>query len=180
MIYDNVLGKKTFELVQKEIVYNKTFPWYIASTTFDSKPTYEIFDFSWAHIIFKDGEIVSPVYSLLYPVLLSMFDKINQPINNIIRLRLALQTPIGKQYINDPHIDFNTPHQTALLYLNSSDGNTIIYNEIYSGTAINKFTIKEEVSPIENRLVIFNGLNYHSSQRPINCSHRIILNINYV
>jgi hypothetical protein len=75
--------------------------------------------------------------------------------------------------------------------LNSCDGNTIIYNEVYdhksqtspldylNNNLKNNLTVLSEVEPVENRLVLFNGLQYHSSQRPVNSPYRIILNVNY-
>ncbi len=189
-VFDNVLGRNALQSLQKEIVMSNAFPWYKTQTTYDSKSS-DVTDYSWFHPVSKEGEVVSQVYSLLYPILLCAFDKINEPVNNFIRLRLALQTPIGQRFVNDAHVDYGFEHKTALLYLNTCDGNTIVYNEVYdhksqispldylNNSLKNNLTTLREVEPIENRLAVFNGLHYHSSQRPINFPYRVILNINY-
>jgi hypothetical protein len=190
-IYDNVLGKNALALIQKEIVNAQSFPWYKTITTDDSKDAYNIHDFSWFHMVLKDGDIASQSYSLIYPLLVSAFDYIGEPVNNFLRFRLALQTSIGQLYINDAHVDDTTPHKTAIMYLVNSDGPTIVYNEKYDTSSglhsrsyrdnvlNNKLTVKQEVAPIENRLLVFDGLHYHASQRPVNHAYRVILNINY-
>lgn len=190
-IFDKVLGQNALQSLQKEIVHSAAFPWYKTITTYDSKEPNSINDYSWFHLVSKDGEIVSQIYSLLYPMLLCAFDNVNEPVNNFIRLRLALQTPIGQKFVNNAHVDYGFEHKTALLYLNSCDGNTIIYNEVYdhkseispldylNNKLKNNLTVSNEVDPKENRLVLFNGLQYHSSQRPVDFPYRIILNINY-
>ena len=190
-IFDNVLGKNAIQSLQREIVESIGFPWYKTTTTYDLKSSYDTYDFSWFHMVFKEGEVVSQSYSLIYPLLLCAFDNINEPINNLIRLRLALQTPVGKQFVNDAHVDYGFEHKTALLYLNTCDGNTIVYKEQYNhisqispidylnNTLKNNLTVLKEIEPVENRIVLFDGLNYHASQRPINFPYRVILNINY-
>ncbi len=190
-IFDNVLGQNALQSLQKEIVDSTAFPWYKTLTTYDNSTGSDLKHYSWFHTVSKEGTVVSQVYSLLYPILLCAFDNINEPVHNFIRLRLALQTSIGEQFINDAHIDYGFEHKTALLYLNTCDGNTVVYNEKYdhnsqispvdylNNNLENKLSTLKEVEPIENRLAIFNGLHYHSSQRPINYPYRVILNINY-
>ena len=190
LVHDNVLPRKAFELMQSQIVDSTAFPWFKTITT-EEKDQYGIHDYSWFHMVLKDGEIASQMYNLIYPLMICAFDSVNEPVNNFLRFRLALQTPIGGRYINSAHVDDITPHKTAIFYLNNSDGNTILYNETYDPTSNlhsqnyrdtvlkNHLTQIKEVEPIENRLLMFDGLRYHASQRPVNHSYRVILNINY-
>jgi hypothetical protein len=77
----------------------------------------------------------------------------------------------GKKYINNPHTDEKVEHQTILYYLNNSDGNTYFYKK-------DKKTIEKQVTPEQNKAVLFNGLTYHASSKPIKNIYRMVLNIN--
>ena len=76
----------------------------------------------------------------------------------------------------------------GLLYLNDSDGETIVYNEKYDlqsnvGMAdyiLNKeLTVMEKIECKSNRFVLFDELHYHSSTCPTNVDRRIALNFNF-
>jgi len=40
------------------------------------------------------------------------------------------------------------------------------------------FTVKQTVTPKANRLVMFDGMQYHTAGVPVNTERRVILNIN--
>ena len=40
-----------------------------------------------------------------------------------------MTTYVGKEFIHDPHIDFDFPHIASIYYVNDSDGDTIFYNQ---------------------------------------------------
>jgi hypothetical protein len=63
------------------------------------------------------------------------------------------------------HRDSPEPHTVALFYVNTCNG----YTEFADGTKI-----KSE----ENKIVIFNGSNYHSSVTQTDTKQRICININ--
>ena len=93
--------------------------------------------------------------------------------------------------INDPHVDFEKEHYTGLLYLNDSDGDTFIYNQKYDPSTnllmqeyFNTFlnghlSVKETISPKQNRLVIFDGHYFHSSSTPTIVPARYVVNFNF-
>ena len=58
-----------------------------------------------------------------------------------------------------------------MLYLNDSDGYTVIFDE-------NK-DIKKKISPKKNRVVIFDGMSYHAGSHPCKSNTRMLLNINF-
>ena len=190
-IIQNVLGYQSFNYIKNQIIDTQTFPWYIGETTYPSNEQSSIFHTNWVHMALVDGKITSDVYNVIYPIILNIFDNLNEHINTVLRVRFALQTSIGKQFINDAHVDCSYEHKTAIFYIKNSDGNTIIYNEKYDTTSglntetyrqkilNNQLTVNTEVSPVENTIVLFDGLTYHASQKPINASNRIVLNINY-
>ena len=68
-----------------------------------------------------------------------------------------------------------------LYYVNDSDGDTLIYNEktkfaaCYPDSEM-KFTLKKKVSPKQGRVVLFNGIYWHTAQQP---NHNLRCIVNY-
>ena len=108
--------------------------------------------------------------------------------DHIIRVRLGLkfqQQEFTKENYNLPHVDYYYPHDTLLFYLHDTDGDTRIFNEwhTYNDAGIidlpNAFTTQSRVTPKANRLVLINGLQFHTASNPIEHTRRAIININY-
>jgi hypothetical protein len=109
--------------------------------------------------------------------------ELNGPQTEIIRIRFGMK--FHKHGFKDgnynlPHIDCFYPHKTLILYMNETDGDTYIFNERYRGELLKTFTVKERVSPKENRALIIDGFQYHTASNPLHHDTRVILNINYV
>ncbi len=102
----------------------------------------------------------------------------------IFRVRAGLKTPkqgFTSNHYNVPHVDYFFPHMTALYYVNESDGDTWMFDQNFDQyPEPTKFTVQERISPKANRLVLFNGLQYHTASNPINTDARIIININFL
>ena len=90
---------------------------------------------------------------------------------------------------HNPHVDFYQPHQTALYYVNDSDGDTVIFNETFDDLTVeqaakyadeNKFTIKQRISPKKGKMALIDGKYYHASMHPIRASSRIVITFNFV
>lgn len=190
IISDNILSPQVFNCLCNE-VFSHSVPWYHTSTSFgDNSNT--LHDHSFFHMPISDGQLNSQLGQYCYMSLLIMLDKLNVKIDQVDRARLGLLEPklVGK-YVNRPHIDKSEDHYVGLLYLNDSDGETIIYNEKYdvsSGADVTEFyennlqknlTIRKKVECKANRFVMFDGLHYHSSTCPTNVSKRIALNFNF-
>ena len=84
-----------------------------------------------------------------------------------------------------PHTDWTIPHETCLYYINSTDGDTVLFDQKYDvslsiddndGKKKNVFT---KISPLKGRAALFDGLQYHASN-PSKTDLRFVLNINYV
>jgi hypothetical protein len=70
------------------------------------------------------------------------------------RARIYFQFPMAVDHDHkSPHVNMRGPHLVALLYLNDSDGTTAFYNDDES--------LRMEVEPKKNRLVIFDGCIKH-------------------
>jgi len=90
-------------------------------------------------------------------------------------------------------VDHHAPHQTGLLYLNDSDGDTYFYDNYYDPAVDEDFSqfdyyqkfiiehlkLQQSVTPKSNRLVLFDGYQYHASSCPIKTQLRVVMNFNY-
>ena len=89
-----------------------------------------------------------------------------------------------KRKVNMPHVDLYYPHIVLLYYVNHSDGDTVIYKERHPGTGNSQFpqTLTEikRIKPKRGRVVIFDGLYYHSSSNPRKNSYRCVINFDIV
>ena len=122
---------------------------------------------------------------------LTALEKTGENIDKILRIRLGLHTIAPKSVVGGPHVDQESEHNTALIYLDNSDGNTVIYDQIYdtkSGLNLYEYyqtklkgmlTVNAEITPHANKMIWFNGLHYHSSSNPHIARTRRTININY-
>ena len=89
-----------------------------------------------------------------------------------------------KRKVNMPHVDLYYPHTVILYYVNDSDGDTVIYKERYTGTGKPQFpqtlTELKRIEPKRGRVVVFDGLHYHSSSNPRKNSYRCVINFDIV
>ena len=78
-----------------------------------------------------------------------------------------------------PHVDTEESHLVVLFYVNNSDGNTIIFNEKFKehGVYPEEVTIKQEVSPVSNRALFFDGSHFHTAGIPSKTRQRVTLNL---
>ena len=145
---------------------------------------------------------ISEEYGVLEEYFYNMMIKLGYPQENLLRVRAAMKWPkigVGAETYNIPHIDSPAAHKTAILYLNDSDGDTRLFHQIQKPincTPLSKdsteeektnyasnftrsgFTVEHSIPPKANRLLIFDGMQYHTAGHPVNSNRRVILNIN--
>jgi len=188
LIVDNVLSPLDFENLQN-LVLSTEFPWYWQS--YVSLPPWCVINdpraletFGWNHQVYnKETEFKGDFLEAFAPVLQQIKNYADTKIE-FIRIRLSMKVfkkGFTKNNYNLPHIDYNFPHKTVIFYLNDSDGPTWIFNEIFNGKEEPlEFTVKETIDPKENRMILIEGLQYHTASNPIDSDRRVILNINYI
>jgi hypothetical protein len=189
-VVDNALSTQVFAIL-KEQVFDPNFSWYY-STTSNYYSGENINGFSFSHFCLEENKILSNIGFECRTSLLMIADKMNIKIKNIIRARFGLLQPKSQgKYINTPHTDREVRHIVGLLYLNDSDAETVLYNEnfkpeynlnspeYYDKILKREVSIKQKVECKENRFVMFDGYNYHSSTCPTNVNRRIVLNFNF-
>lgn len=114
---------------------------------------------------------IASEYNYVIPMLLEAFDKLNLncDISNIFRSRVRLTLNREKSKEEDVHVDYNFPHLVLLYYINTTDGDTVLYDDNHR--------VVEKISPKRRRCVLFDGLIKHASSSST-LSPRMIINTN--
>jgi hypothetical protein len=133
----------------------------------------------WVHVVYDHGNWYSQDGEFILNHIVDMFAAVNEPATNIYRIRLVLNTITDQPYLNGAHVDFVWPHKTALLYLDDADGDTVIYEETWREERPAAFTEAGRFAPAANRLVLFDGLRFHTGTTPARAARRVVLNVNY-
>jgi hypothetical protein len=187
----NVLTQSVFNKVRQAVMAPET-PWYSVSTDYYNAQTPDHYSHSWAHLAFSDGVANSPLGELLHMAALSALDNTGQEVGEIVRIRLGLHTISPQTRYGGAHVDYNLPHRVALLYLNDSDGDTLVFNEKYDPNSNadtyhyfqdqyqGKASVIHRSTPAANKMIWFDGMHYHSSSSPTTVAKRITININYL
>lgn len=190
-VIDDALPWPLFKMLQSQ-VNSPSFPWkYEASTAYgDDADVKDVFDFSWSHVAIKDAVPVTQIAEHTRLAAVTICKKIKLTDYIIVRARYGLITALQQQRTHEPHVDYTQTHKTLLLYINNTDGDTHFYDTLYApgeNLTSKQFLkkhypsgmhTKNRVSPRENRAVVFDGLQYHSSSTPTKTSSRIVLNVN--
>lgn len=187
-ILDNVTSLTNATYLEKCLLDH---PWYYLKDTAYNQfnPAQKPYHPSWTHFLYNNDESLSDLKPLAELILITALDQLNLPISKLIRIRAALSTRTPYPIIHDPHVDWDSSHMSGVYYVNASDGDTIFYKEkrdetllinSYDWSKDKKFTVDQTVSPAPDRMVVFDGLTFHSSTTPINTDYRIIINFNWL
>jgi hypothetical protein len=186
-VIDDFMPKEYFKQLQ-DFLLNSNFPWYFTprASKYDPGPSLEhaVESPAFTHRVYcKYENSKSGAFQAFIP-LIDKIDELLEHKQELIRLRVALKTyqhGFTKDNYNLPHVDFPCPHTSAVYYLNDSDGDTHFFDQYYQGkNEPTNYTITQRVSPKSNRILIFDGLQYHTASNPINSDRRLIANINFI
>jgi hypothetical protein len=165
-------------------------PWrYIQNTGYNQFENMPVaYDSSWALMLYSFDEALSPLMTLAHSILIKALHDQNMSISKLIRIRVGLTTRTPHPIVHAPHVDWDNAHMTALYYVNDSDGDTVFYKDkrdetlpvsSYNWSKDHKFSIDTTVTPKADRMVMFEGLTYHSSTTPCNKDYRLVINYNW-
>jgi hypothetical protein len=188
-IVDNILSEEKFNNLSDEVL-SRNFPWFFNRTPPSHGGVNDIFLHGWGNtVLFREQVMYDPNNTLLQAAE-NILIQAGEDLQELLRVRLILNTATDKNYENGAHVDISYEHRTALFYFNDSDGDTIVYNERFDpdyGPDTNSFykekithlTQLTAVTPKANRLFIFDGLHYHTGTTPTTVPRRVVMNINY-
>lgn len=152
-------------------------PWtFVPNLSYGETDNYDSAGFSYNFYLHENYNrkekktIISNEYNYIIPLILEVLDRfnLNANLDNIFRCRARLTLNRESSRIEDKHIDYNFKHLVFLYYINTTDGDTVLYENDQ---------IIERVSPKRGRCMIFDGLTYHASSSST-LSPRIVLNTN--
>ena len=176
LVIDNFIPKGFCEALHLEL-YRKEY-WAYSSRTVDYEKKDWLDSPMLTHTIFNSEEgPVSPLFNEVRTISCFLEDRTGFSFDAIVRVKANLTYPQPHKTLpNPPHVD--ETHDdcfSMVLYLNDSDGDTVLYDKrIEDGDENLKEIVR--VEPISGKAVIFNSNRFHSSSPPKNNSHRIIIN----
>lgn len=159
-IIDNALPKDAFFKIKDLLLPMGAgeFPWYFTSPIADEYDV-EGGGYYFTHNFYNNLE-ASNWFGLVKPIL-----DILQP-NALMRVKGNLYNSTASRVTHTPHKDHDFDHKGAIFSVNTNDGATILAD----GT---------EVESVENRLLLFNPSELHSSTSCTNTLCRVNINFNY-
>lgn len=142
----------------KSFVFSSEFTWFwFENSTPHYKETKDHIDIPfYAHTVLERPElneyqiplVKSALYQNVIPILKEIFDFNQIKYNCFLRIGFNCVHPMSKVYKTVPHLDHHTiKHKNILIYLNESDGDTIVESKTSS--------------PREDKVIIFSGNHYH-------------------
>ena len=192
-VSENVTPDYLFKKLQKEVLGMDLAWYYVNQTTYGNFEHEEtentLHQHSYFHSVIVEGNHNSPVAPLVEMCIAGIFDKAGIEFKGRIdRARFITQIVGPTSITHKPHIDTADVKYTGFMYMNDSDGDSVMYNENYDiMSGMNSFeyyklldqkgfTVRETIEPRANKSVLFDSMIYHSSCSPSKTSRRVVLN----
>ena len=180
LVIDNALPENLYFFL-KNAITSHNYDWNYIRKTATSKDEESLDQGSFAKRIFEiNSEERCITFPYFHSALMDITNKANIKSYELIRIKAALFPHKNYKLIYPAHVDYHTfEHTTILLYFNSlvNDGETLIYKNRY-GEEFQYLELEDSIEPKENRVVIFDGLKFHSTTAPTTSSDRTIVNFN--
>ncbi len=183
-IIDNFLDETLSEELENFLLHSVNFPWFFVDfgtcpkQDLDKYPAYAANDRPQFGHSFYNTSYSSNYYPLVN-ILVKKLEELENTnyFSRLIRIKanLILQDKLfDKDSYHFPHVDqFDAKTISLLYYVNNSDGDTFLFDEEKLG---NTLTLKNRVSPVKNRAVLFESHRLHASSSPINSKFRCVIN----
>ena len=180
-ILDNIISKSEQEVL-KNTLHGAEFNWFYISdvTKLDNKKQQRP---ALSHLFMKEGKVNSEWYNIITKISDNVNKKLKKNLKPV-QVRSFLQFSLnekflGKNKIDTAHIDLYVPHTVYLYYVNDCDGDTILYNyKSKNGKEdipyFEDIKIKKRITPKQGRVVVFDGMIWHSSSQPTKGTRTII------
>lgn len=177
-------------LALKQSVRGARFPWYCSETSVSAQGN--------SFMLFSHPVVQRPLDGSTSKVVSKRFEKVMPVINQIFAandlrpanvFRVCFNVAFCHSHnMSDPHVDHEFPHQNLLIYLNEvSAGPTYVFKETFSAEypagsydAYNHdLVVEHECAPVEDKIISFDGFQYHAQGFPNIGERRITLVVTY-
>lgn len=188
-VVSDVLPVQYADAIEQDL-QQSDFPWYYLDDVTNNRYGK---NYGFTNLLYNNGHILNDYYKFFKPAIFQIAESVNVTIQNILRVRIGFLLPTALGNLpNTPHVDFYWPHLTACYYVNDSDGDTIIYDKTIDqvGSEYNDATVKNFVEsskfnpmlkcePEKNKVLVFDGKQFHSSSNPSK-NKRLVITINWI
>lgn len=120
----------------------------------------------------------SPYVNTIAPILNTLAAYFGSNLQ-ILKIKFNLLYKMNDNTHHFPHTDVDELEnniKTAIYYVNDSDGETYLFNEM-APKKFDSVTIYKTVMPKKGKMLIFDSSRFHSSSSPTKSNIRIVLNI---
>jgi len=177
-VFDDVIPKTHQEIIKITLLGHQ-FDWHFVEDVTgggsrDKRPAF-------SHTFVKDGTLMSQENNIkmLEPLWMNGLEKVMEKTQvkanySVVTARTFLQLPLnnlqGSRH-DAHHIDRMEPHFAFLYYVCDADGDTVIFENMYSKNKPDAPTPKQlkekkSVTPKQGRMVIFDGYHWHTATQP--------------
>lgn len=177
-VVDKEYQDKIFNLVT-----DIQFPWhFMEDTTYEKSTDKTSTTPAFANVIYHPGHAENPYADFFKPLVNAITEKSNLSLAVVHRIRLGFLLNTKYAFAGSPyqyntiHRDMETPHWTAVYYLNDCDGSTVIFRETETAE---KYYPLHKSEPKKGKAVVFDGMHYHASTCPKVFNKRIACTINF-
>ena len=101
------------------------------------------------------------------------------PVQKVLRTKSTGTFPKPDPRPDWAHVDYVTPGYVLLIYVNDSEGDTIMYDQTFTGEKITELTERVRVTPKAGKAVVFDNFIYHAVATPVNNKFRQVINMNF-
>lgn len=182
---DNFLSKEFIENIQNVVIKNQPFYFnYYETNNLKNRPNYVFGNMFEDFPFFTNGSNDFVGDKPIEHISIQIFDEFAKKFNiknkKIIRAKSNITTKTIEKKPSWPHVDSVNNHFVFLYYVNDSDGDTILYNQKYSGKQYyqNNLKIFKTISPKAGSAIFFNGLYFHTYSAPLENNIRCVINVN--
>jgi hypothetical protein len=181
-LLENWLPKSYVETIKRE--FENLSSWQFGHSSSGVGDNYDkndpmIFDsVQFIHPIVENNEIISNIYSLIFPIMLFLEKETGRSVKNMIRIKANCLTRDGiEEKYNAPHIDLteNGNFWSLVYFVNDSDGDTFLFDKSYPAP-YDDLSVVERISPKAGNAVLLPSNLYHASSNPIKSQRRIVIN----
>jgi hypothetical protein len=160
-IIDNFLEEEEFTKLQTAMLDSYGFPWYYNNGVVTPvKDNDHINNYQFTHLFYDNYQPNSEYF----PLLSALIKKISP--TAIVRIKANLNPVTETPIVYDFHVDFPFKCKTAIFYLNTNNGVTILDD----GT---------ELDSVANRIMIFDSSLPHTGTTCTDQKVRGLINLNY-